>query len=298
MAHATALPSFDIWAALAQSLVWHRYCKRLDARLAETAGTPYLCVVCEHATRLQRLSEGLVAFSTTGVQDEVFWFLRPCFEVFASQCVLQFGNVPHPSNREMTKDEKAEAYRLHADCFQLQLLQNHENWPGHTHALVTLRAEIARLKANLANHPYSLRWDRPWHGMALAPAIKAALKARNAAFGANPLEQQIAEAFAIMKDHCNAGIHGNSYAARFLRGPATPAGSPITDDRTPRGHPNWVLAGYLATLSLEMLAEEFGERSLVSAMSLSAQKDLENNPYRYVRHFPTATIELIPSDRR
>lgn len=291
MVHTSPLPTFDIQLALAQTLTWHRYRRHLDKRLSQSTGSTMVRALCEHTTRLQRLAEGLTAFRTTGVQEESKWFSRPCLEVFASHCLLQFGHVQHPAARAMTKDERVDAYLTHGDYVHCQLLKEHPDWAGHQSTLAERSKKIKELEAKLRASPFLFQRDKPWHGMDFQAALRAGLKSRKKALELNDLDE-FRDMVPVMKDFLNSGIHGDAFAARFLHQQDEDDIAVVMDDRTPRPAREFELPVLLASYSLEMLAHEFGEGSLIRAMMNSARTGTESHPDRFIHHFPTATLDL------
>lgn len=288
---AEKLPTFDIQFALAQTLVWSRYRERINRNLQEGAGSSYVGVVIEHSTRLQRLAEGLTAFSTTGAQEEVQGLMRPCYEIFASQCLVQCGHVNHPAKRPMTPDERAEAYLLHAEFVRLQLLRRHPNWSGHQHPPEERNKVAAEIETRIASSGHQFVEGRPWHNMDFGAALRAGLKGASRRFGKQAILNW-GDIMPLMQDYMNSGIHGNSFSSRFLRTRQTDGKVMLIDDRTPRQPENWSWAFVIANISLEFLADEFGERCLIQPMLNSTKDEIKHHPDRFVTHFPTARIHL------
>jgi hypothetical protein len=289
MMHPVDTPKFDIGFALAQTAVWHRYRKKVSDRIEVSPGSVYLKAVCEHCTRLQRLAEGLTAFATTGVQEEVMWLWRPCFEVFASQAILQFGHVNHRDGRAASKDEKAAAYYLHGDFLQKRMILKHRT-PGRRTESVGYENRIVELDERLRSSPIEFKEDKPWHGCAFEASVRKALRAvkANVPIAIGRLEPVLPK----MTDFFHTGIHGNSFHFRFLSQSEGEGVIALLDDRSPRNPNHSMMAVVLALSSIHMLANEFNEAPLIMPMFDSVCEDIESAGEHLIGHFPTAMIPL------
>lgn len=277
---------FDLLFALANSLVWGRYRSRIQEIHSETIKSLYMASVLEHVVRIQRLTEGLVAFSTTGVQDEVLWLTRPVIELFSSQCLLQFGTVKSKTSIELTKNEKAEIYDSHSAIVTLSMINKHD-W---SHIDDQVRADRKKeLELKISSLPLDIKADRAWHGKSCGTAFKEGLAALPPELDITSLDSVSAN-LAILIECMHFGLHGNSFSGHHVYANREKGGSILLDNRAPEKDEHWIIAASLAMKSIEMLASELDENSLIEPMLESARSDLEQHPNRFVSHFPTALI--------
>lgn len=298
MEHALELPTFDIEFALAVATVYQRYIYRIRKKLEHSPGTPYIRAVAEHTVRIQRLSEGLTAFTTAGVCQEQTWFCRPCVELYASQCILQFAHVNHPIEmRSMTLDEKADSYWTHGLFVQKGFLSKHKSWQGQQYSEQERQLKLKEIETELSKKPYKYRSDKAWHQMDLGAAFKRGEKAKTIAMGESKASD-ISKIFPVAKDYMDKGIHGSSFSAKWLNVSVAPGVSEIQDIRTPNNDGYTSLPTLLAFQSLEMLAHVFHEAYLILPMLESAVTEGFVQQKRYVTHFPTALVHLcaLPSE--
>jgi hypothetical protein len=243
----------------------------------------------EHQIRMRRMAEGLTAFATVGAREEVGWLLRLPLELFASQCLLQFGPVKKKNGANATKEERAEAYYADADFTQLELLRKNANWSGHTADAQERADKISDLEDRVSKSQFNLSRKHPWHGKPAADAIKEAIVVRREAMGPDNLAGY--DGFiAVHIDFLHAGLHGSSFSGRFLVEDRGSDGPYLTDNRDARNPSPAVFAVNLAIMSLEMVAWEYDELPLIKAMTQQALSEVEADPDRFVSFFPTATV--------
>lgn len=271
------LPKCDLKTVLAQTRVYRRFLPLIDEAIRAEPDNRVLGVAAMHSVRMQRLAEGIAAFSTACVVDEVRWIIRPCLEIFASQCVLQFVKIKdgeHP-------DERARLYGYHSDNMHRLILEKHRDWPGHTTTAEERDLIIQRLSQ--VNAP---KWKlkEPWHRLDLKSALGKGLPARDMAIKV-PLWQSLVTQIPIMLDFMNAGIHGSPFTGKSLLNKSRIISDNRSHDADFAGFPS-----LLANASLEMTAFEFGKHLLVQPMLLSALDEIGDGGI--LPSFPTVTLGL------
>lgn len=191
----------------------------------------------------------------------------------------------------MTRDERADAYYMHAKFVQRELLVRHSKWSGHAYSEEARKRLIAELTQQLDSKPYDFKEGKAWHNMDFASSFRKAMKQFSRHMG-DELLKGMSDILPILKDFVNSGLHGDSFAASFMHTDLGNGKALMGDGREIGDAPEWTFPLVLSMYSLEMVASEFGERNLIDPMLRGALSRAEHHPRRWVEYFPTALVGL------
>jgi len=271
------LPACDISTALAQAKVYRRFLQLIDEALAARPTDPVLGLSALHTVRIQRLAEGIAAFSTACLADELLWMARPVLELFASQCVLLFVPLKHAQ----TAPERAALYHGHARFSRQRFANKHAKFGSN---LPDDRGTDDPNIAEPQNQAHHWKPNESWHKLELTSSLIKGLDARCSAMKSTPIAG-LAENVPAMIDLCNSGVHGSPFAGHQL----VSHERRIVDNRTHMSM--WAdFPSFLANASLEMTAFLFGKHPLVQPMFESALGDATQT--RTLPPFPTVLLSL------